>query len=191
MQTLISDNSNDFLSKYQVHLPNAIASLASSLDTTPLPSGFEPDEYDVQCGRGKGAYNKPGNKRFRAIVREYLNEYIDAKTKVDKSAVLNTILDRVKAQNNGQTRFVAFKDGAWYEISDDQSREKVGHAIREQLQAQEAAPGKALQQQLFELKHGDLLAEQRKIFEQLVSGMSKGKKTSQFKQARTKAARAA
>lgn len=183
----------DFLPKYQVELPTSIAlSLSTSTSSSPLPVvGYTPDEeYDVFCGRGKGSYNKPDNKRFRAIVRECLNDYVAAKTKVDKGAILNMILDRVKSSQGGrQVRFVVLKDGAWHEISEDQSREKIGQCIRELL----AAPENGMEQLLFDVKHSDLLSLQREIFQQLLKGSSSTKKgaKSQFQQARAKVARAA
>lgn len=133
-------SANNFLSKFQVGLPSAIADLASSMHSSTLPQHFEVGEYDVVCGsRGKGSYNKPGNKRFRAIVAQHVTDYTTAKTKIDKSTVLNSIVDQVRSQNNGQARFVALRDGQWNEISKEQVHEKAGHAMREAVAALDTA----------------------------------------------------
>jgi len=122
-----------FLTKFQITLPSAITSMVS-VDSTPLDEDYVPSDYDVVCGRGKGVYNKPGNRRFRAIVRTHVDEYVSMKSKIDKSQLLNRIIDEVRAQNNGTASFVKQgKDGTWFDIGDEQAREKVGHAIREAI----------------------------------------------------------
>jgi hypothetical protein len=122
-----------FLEKYQVVIPTVISDMASRDDEKKLPSDFQPTEFDIICGRGKGHYNRPGCKRLREVIRGFIPEYLAAKTKVDKSAVISRILDAAKSQNNNSTRFVKSKKGTWYEIGDDQAREKVGHTMRETI----------------------------------------------------------
>jgi hypothetical protein len=137
-----SSTAKQFLSKYSLALPLAIASLADTNHMTPLDASYQPGAYDVVCGRGKGSYNRPGNKRFRSFVATYIPQYISARTKVDKSMVLNTIIDQVHSYTNPDTglaaQFVKYtKDAGWVMIGDEHAREKVGHAIREAIAAQE------------------------------------------------------
>jgi len=130
---LLSSISNDFLSKYQVALPRAVSdTITKATECTPLPMDFRPRTNDVVCGRGKGSYNKPGNRRFRSIIRDHVPDYAFAKTKIDKSIVLQSVIDRVKASGDN-AMFVRFSKGRWYEISDDRTREKVGHCLRETM----------------------------------------------------------
>jgi hypothetical protein len=132
-EQLFEPESTSFLSRYQLALPPAIVSLANRLDQRPLSR--LPDDYDVVCGRGKGNYNREGNKRFRAIVNEHIPVYMAAKTKFEKGLVLNAIIDIVRSQNNGDTRFVKFSArNGWIEISDEHTREKVGHVMREAME---------------------------------------------------------
>jgi hypothetical protein len=140
-----------YLSKYQVTVPPAIAHLSASKlgDLTPLPSDYTPGEFDVVCGRGKGSYNAPGCKKLRALIREYIPEYVAARSKFDKTTVLSQIVDAIQSQNNHTAKFVK-KDasGAWCEISNDQAREKVGHTMRETIailrsKAMDGGEGKA------------------------------------------------
>jgi hypothetical protein len=129
-----------FLERYQVVIPTVIADMASSDDEKQLASDFQPTEFDIICGRGKGHYNRPGCKRLREVIRGFIPEYLAAKSKVDKSAVISRILDAVKSQNNSTTRFVKCKKGTWYEIGDDQAREKVGHTMRETIALLKSKP---------------------------------------------------
>jgi len=125
---------NHFLQRYQVDLPPAIADFATKKETKGLPNTYEPSAYDVVCGRGKGNYSQPGNKRLHLLIQEYLQTYTEAKTKLDKTIVLDVIVDRVREQNNGTARFVKFEpQSGWVEISSEQAREKVGHTIRQAL----------------------------------------------------------
>ena len=173
---------NSFLSKYQVDLPTAFSAIAAPHVPVGLPSNYEIGPNDVVCGRGKGSYNRPGNKKFRALVQEHVREYMKAKTKLDKSMVLSSIVERVRDQNGG--RFVKRRrNGEWYEIGDDQAREKVGHAIREAIAAGEKKPSSSTTSSFaraspaqpvnslpdFQSKHTDLLSTQLSIFEGLVT----------------------
>jgi hypothetical protein len=129
---------------------------------------FKPTDYDVVCGRGKGSYNRPGNRRFRAIVQRHMHEY-QASSKVDKTMVINRIMNLVQAQNEGTARFVKRgKDGLFTVISDDLAREKVGHAIRETIMAAENAAKPLKEQPEWQEKQSDLLAQQKSIFQNLV-----------------------
>jgi len=85
--------------------------------------------------------------------------------------VLNAIIDKIREQNNGTARFVKrdSKTGSYFEISDDAAREKVGHTIRESIAAMDKVPLQEKTKKVFETKQGDLLSEQRSIFEKMVS----------------------
>lgn len=132
-----------FLSKYFVELPLAITALTESNHEIPLEQSYQPGMYDIVCGRGKGSYNRPGNKRFRSLVATYIPHYMKARSKVDKSMVLNSIIEKVRSYTNPDTgtpaQFVKYtKSTGWVLIGDEHAREKVGHAIREAVAAQES-----------------------------------------------------
>jgi hypothetical protein len=126
-----SKPNQNFLARYHVALPTAISAMTSSDKILELPATFRPTEFDVVLGRGKGSYNTPGSRKLRAIIRQFVPEYSAARSKFDKSTVLARILDAVKDENNA--RFVRCNQGTWYEISDDQAREKIGHTMRETI----------------------------------------------------------
>lgn len=120
------------LSTYLINLPSAIHSLVDE-SPTQLPDNYQPTEYDVVCGRGKGSYNRVGNKRFRSIVATFMYEYESSKSKMDKSLIIGRIVDRVREQDNGKAHFLKYntKSKCWFVLNNEQAREKVGHAIRE------------------------------------------------------------
>lgn len=199
----ITTSSNDFLSneKYQIALPAPVFKSLTRDEPNMLPANYRPTDFDVTCGRGKGSYNRPGNKRFRAIVQQYVPDYTMAKTKFDKTSLMLRIIDTVKAQDNGTARFVSCKKGQWYEITEDKAREKVGHCLRETIAAiaegslsessspafAAAAPKQQPQHHLQrKCEQDDLLEQQRTKVDNLLSfGInSNNKKKSQFQLAR-------
>jgi len=136
-----------------------------------LPETFQPSEYDIICGRGKGCYMQPGNVKCREIVKEYLKHYDAARNKVEKSLLIQTIVSRIQAQDGGKTRFVCKATETesqnvqrWYEIPDDQAREKIGHCLREALLRQVGPKENKTRKQDFDRKQDDLLSLQRSIF---------------------------
>jgi hypothetical protein len=89
-------------------------------------------DFDICCGRGKGKWNSPGNHRFKELIQNFLPEYADAKSKADKSRIVETVVSLVQ---EGGGRFVKQDEmnGQWYPISATETRSKVAHAIRDHL----------------------------------------------------------
>lgn len=84
--------------------------------------------YDVICGRHKAAFNNIGNRRFRVTVYLAQLRYTGALTRKEKSAVIKSIAELVHS-NGG--RFLQCQKRSWVELSEKQSHEKVGHALRD------------------------------------------------------------
>lgn len=98
-----------------------------------LPPGYIPGDRDVICGRGKKNWGHSGNVHFRNVIRRNLPRYLDAPAKNDKTMVVISIVDEIRAEGG---RFL--KDdiyGRWYDIGDAQARDKVGHSLRDQVTA--------------------------------------------------------
>ena len=106
-----------------------------SVGMTLLPETFLPGEFDVVCGRGKRAYNHIGNENFRIKVASMLEDYSKAKTKVDKSHVLNDVVAQIRSASPGGG-FVKQdpKSGRWFEVGDFLAREKTSQAFRDCMQ---------------------------------------------------------
>lgn len=166
----VTEDANSLLEQYRRNFPNIISSFACANTPKELPADFVPCDYDVSCGRGKGSYGKPGNIRFRSIVKFYSDEYVLCRTKTEKTACLNKIVTKVKEQNGGTTRFVSFdtKANRWYEMSMDQAREKVGHALRVSLTTKPDDPVKEVSKDSQSgTKQSTLLQCQAMLFQEL------------------------
>ena len=107
-----------------------------------LPSNFVPSQYSVICGRGKACTSAAGNRRLRAIINKHLQPYSEAKTKLEKSAIVSTIVDLVKKCTT-EGGFVKFEEGKWWEVEDSVAREKVGCILRDCLHTQYRSSTKA------------------------------------------------
>merc|ERR1712151_363174 len=74
--------------------------------------------------------------------------------------------DKVLAQNGGKARFVKFdKKRGWLDLGNEQSREKVGHAMREALSAMDSKKDN----KIFESKQSNLLEQQKAFFQLLLT----------------------
>lgn len=107
---------------------------SANSSSAPLPEEFTPGDDDVICGRGKKCYNHIGNERFRVRVLNMLDEYSQAKSKLDKSSVLSRVVDQVR-QNSPKGGFVKQDSttGRWFEVGDFLAREKTSQAFRDAL----------------------------------------------------------
>lgn len=101
-----------------------------------LPEGYIPNEYDVYCGRGSECFNHEGNRRFRQLISTYIDRYLMAVSKYDKSAIIDEIVAIVRYQSGRGGGFVK-KDattGRFYEVGDYLAREKTSQAFRDAIQ---------------------------------------------------------
>ncbi|GAX26614.1 hypothetical protein FisN_21Lh084 [Fistulifera solaris] len=113
--------------------PAVVTARENSPSSTSFPYG--PNEHDVVCSRGKVFYSLPGNVRFRNTIRCYISVYLAASSKMDKSAVINKIVDNALNSTKGPTRFLKYhaRTCTWSIMGHDQVRDKVGHALREAI----------------------------------------------------------
>lgn len=86
-------------------------------------------DSDIACGRGKGFYNRPGNRIMLNLIHNRVNDYKSG-SKVGKGNILEGI--RRECQNQG-LRFVKRDGQQWILMNDKEAKEKVGHAMREAL----------------------------------------------------------
>ncbi|CAB9528976.1 expressed unknown protein [Seminavis robusta] len=102
---------------------------------------------DVLCGRSKQSFNHVGNRRFRDLVASAVDIYNNASTRLDKAAVVNSVVEEVH-QSGG--RFLRHGDekGTWRVLGYSQCREKVGHAIRDCTSSIEARKKRKLHQEV-------------------------------------------
>ena len=100
---------------------------------TPLAADFVPGDDDVICGRGKKCYNHVGNTRFRQRVLTMLDDYANAKSKLDKSNVLSRVMDQVRRASPDGGFVKQDESERWYEVGDFLAREKTSQAFRDAL----------------------------------------------------------
>jgi hypothetical protein len=79
-----------------------------------LPIDYKLGPNDVLCGRGLYCSEHIGNVRLRTIVQRYLPEYVMAKKKREKSALLERVIDEVRccdfyaSDSSNSGRFVKY-----------------------------------------------------------------------------------
>lgn len=81
-----------------------------------------------------------GNKRFREAITRSLDEYRKATSRPEKAVIVQRILDGV---SNAGGRFLKKNPdtGEWYELSEQQTKEKVSHAVRDAANTMDARKG--------------------------------------------------
>lgn len=102
--------------------PSALPALSSATLMT---------ENDVLCGRGGGTNSQTGNRRFRALVRDFQPTYLMAKRR-DKPRMARSVVLIVRHRGG---RFLRRDDtdGRLYEVGDEKAEAKTSQALREGL----------------------------------------------------------
>jgi hypothetical protein len=116
----------------------------------PLPLDFQPGPHDVICGRGKLAWNHPGNRRFRLAVEMSIDKYSSADTKLEKSLIVSGIIESVRHASPHAGFVKHDTDGRWYIVSDQLAREKAGQCLRDLLHHKYRSSNKAKKQRRIE-----------------------------------------
>jgi hypothetical protein len=99
----------------------------------PFDRSYQPTIRDVCSGRGKKHWNLPGNIAFRNHIQTRVAEYLMRTTKIGKTEMVATIVGELRQQ--GFQFLKQTKEGHWYDIGDQQARDKVGHSLRDQVTA--------------------------------------------------------
>jgi hypothetical protein len=88
---------------------------------------IEPTPMDVLLGRGRGHLEQPGNKLFRDLVNKYAPTYNGTESKHVKSRIVGKVVEQILQQG----RFLKqVKTSEWVAISEEQAKDKIGHAMR-------------------------------------------------------------
>lgn len=116
----------------------SVMDVPGGLSTSSDESSFTPKVYidvpaylDICCGRGKGFFNRPGNKLFQDTIKENAECYRNAKSKSLKSAIVTSLVKRLTEQGARFVKKDPEADGRWYVLSQSLAHEKTGHAIRD------------------------------------------------------------
>lgn len=98
---------------------------------TLLPVDFKPSNNSVILGRGRCA-ESIGNRRFKVVVQDHLQEYLDAPGKLEKTFIVSKVLNTIE-QTCPVGAFVKFENGRWWSAGERASREKIGASFRDAL----------------------------------------------------------
>lgn len=97
-----------------------------------LPVDFQPCGNYVICGNKRKFFESKGNIRFRNVCKLFLQEYVQAPTKIEKSAVVTKVMNILR-EDCPEGAFVSPQGGRWYAVSERTAREKVGTFFRDCL----------------------------------------------------------
>lgn len=112
--------------------PDCLASSRTCLKAGDLqssfPSSYRFKGYDVMCGKHKDARNNIGNCRLRVIISNYLPRYLNESSRRERRFISTEIIEIFEEAGG---KFLKKSKGGWDELSRDEIRNKVGHAIRD------------------------------------------------------------
>lgn len=116
-------------------------------DLKELPIDWEPSQYSVFCGRGRGIYNAIGNQRFRVLVGSYLQHYVDAHRQPAKSRIVKKVLN-IMREICPEGAFIKFQNDRYYEVSEKVAHDKCSCTFRDLLNSRAKSASKTAQQVL-------------------------------------------
>ncbi|CAJ1932669.1 unnamed protein product [Cylindrotheca closterium] len=122
------------------------ASLQQQTPRSPLTAAsYQPSGQDIICGRGRGSFLHEGNKAYLSLLRRNIHAYLHAKKRVDKSAIIDTLVLSLKERG---FRFLKQddKNQRWYELSEQECYDRTAHAIRDLIRKQKGRNKKPLSQ---------------------------------------------
>ncbi|CAJ1937966.1 unnamed protein product [Cylindrotheca closterium] len=103
--------------------------------------------YDILCGRSKTCFNNIGNRRFRITIGMNVKKYDLLANRTERGKFI-VELSRTLREEAGYRFFRVSKKNGKVELSDDEIRAKIGHALRDlsitQANAAEAAAAKSV-----------------------------------------------
>jgi hypothetical protein len=99
-----------------------------------IPDGVS--SKDVLCGRGKGANNFIGNRRFRNIVMGYRKAYAASTRRIDKKSICFKIIQKIQSRGGRflvkqQSSIDSSSQGSWVILPNEKVLIKVSQALRE------------------------------------------------------------
>ena len=99
--------------------------------TAVLDSASQMTDNDVLCGRGGGTNSQMGNRRYRALVRDFQPTYLMARRREKPLMARSVVL--VVRRRGGRFLRRDDVDGRLYEVGDEKAEAKTSQALREGL----------------------------------------------------------
>lgn len=97
-----------------------------------------PRPYDILCGRNRNSFNNIGNRRFRITISMNVEKYNSIHSRIERSKFIASLAQTLRYEVG--FRFLKRTSGGennsgTAELSDDEIRAKVGHALRDMAAA--------------------------------------------------------
>eukprot|EP00980_Cylindrotheca_fusiformis_P001859 scaffold417_cov97-Cylindrotheca_fusiformis.AAC.2 len=86
--------------------------------------------YDILCGRSKHSFNNIGNRRFRITVSLNVKRYNSIATRSGRAGFIESFARTLK-DDVGFRFFRILKNGEKVELTEEEARAKIGHALRD------------------------------------------------------------
>jgi hypothetical protein len=139
---LVADRSNALSSEEREIQLRRRKTPSSNVRITFLAVDYTPTVHDVLCGRGYKTWT--GNQAYRATVYSKLEEYSAAHTKLEKTAILCQIVNKVREKSiDGGFIKKCPETRRWYEVGDFLAREKTSQYFRDALHEQYRSSGQS------------------------------------------------
>lgn len=84
-----------------------------------------PGQFDVICARGDVSKNHFGNKLFRNLVQDSVEDYFTAETESAKSLVVSRIVEVIRKLSPEGGFVRQDQQGTWYDVGDQFARNKI------------------------------------------------------------------
>merc|ERR1712176_687540 len=118
-----------------------------------------PTKPDILCGQSRVCASHPGNRRFQAVLDDFLYRYDMATSKQEKMCMTKEVVSIIHADGG---RFLKYKDGMWEEISTVAARDKVSHALRTKVASWKRQHQQLLQKEKDPFSRQSLARQSRK-----------------------------
>eukprot|EP00980_Cylindrotheca_fusiformis_P030962 scaffold25685_cov127-Cylindrotheca_fusiformis.AAC.4 len=86
--------------------------------------------YDILCGRSKHCFNNIGNRRFRITVSLNVKRYDSIATRSERANFIASLAHTLK-EDVGFRFLRILKNGEQVELTEEEVRAKIGHALRD------------------------------------------------------------
>lgn len=96
-----------------------------------------PGLYDVICNsRNRASFDHVGNRRFRVIIENHSLSYSKARSKLDKSAIVTSIMRTIQDAGGNfirKSHKAVNHHNKWEILPIAQTKEKIGHTLRDAI----------------------------------------------------------
>jgi hypothetical protein len=98
-------------------------------------AGYQPSDFDIICGRGRGNFSHTGNQKLLDIIRERQDDYLRS-NKRGKGALGKQILIEILMNGGRFVKLIDKKTQVWTVLPYKDVNTKIMHCIRDQINFQ-------------------------------------------------------